>query len=167
MIDLQALQIRRMQPDDPPRLAEAFADMNKTQAQYELYWSENVEGKRVTLVAWFHGSVVGYANVLWEPAYQPFRQAGIPEINDMNTATQLRKNGIGTRMIQAAETLIRETGRQVVGIGVGVTPDYGIAQRLYPRLGYILDGTGVHADKWGGCMYSTKNLNREEAEPAG
>lgn len=158
MIDLQRLQIRRMHADDPPAIAQAFADMNKTQAQYERYWRENADGKRITLVAVLLGMVVGYTNVIWEPDYEPFRQQGIPEINDMNTVTRLRKNGIGTRMIRAAEDLIRETGRQVVGIGVGITPDYAIAQSLYPKLGYVSDGTGVHLDQWGGCMYSTKRL---------
>ncbi len=42
--------------------------------------------------------------------------------------------------------------------------DYDIAQRLYPKLGYVSDGTGVHADEWGGCLYSTKNLIIEDAE---
>jgi GNAT superfamily N-acetyltransferase len=167
MIDLQLLKIRQMQADDPPALAVAFADMNKTQKQYERYWQENADGKRVTLVAFLGGRVAGYTNVIWEPDYEAFRQHGIPEINDMNTVTHLRRNGIGTRMIEAAEELVRQAGRRVIGIGVGVTPDYAIAQRLYPKLGYVPDGTGVHPDKWGGCMYSTKNLNRKEAERAG
>ena len=158
MIDIRAIQIRRMQPDDPPRIAAAFADMNKTEAQYERYWQENVEGDRVTLVAVVQDTVVGYANVIWEPDYEPFKQQGIPEINDMNTVAHLRKNGIGTRMILAAEEIVRQKGVRLVGIGVGVTPDYDIAQHLYPRLGYVSDGTGIHADEWGGCMYSTKNL---------
>lgn len=67
------------------------------------------EDKRVTLVAVLDSVVVGYTNVIGDPDYEPFRQKGIPEINDMNTVTRLRKNGIGTRMIWAAENLIRET----------------------------------------------------------
>ncbi len=156
-----------MQADDPPALAVAFVDMNKTQKQYERYWQENVDGKRVTLVAFLDGRLAGYTNVIWEPDYEAFRQHGIPEINDMNTVAQLRKNGIGTRMIEAAEELVRQAGKNVIGIGVGVTPDYAIAQKLYPKLGYVSDGTGVHPDTWGGCMYFTKNLNRKKAEPPG
>ncbi|HRJ41459.1 MAG: GNAT family N-acetyltransferase [Caldilineaceae bacterium] len=158
MIDFQQFHIRRMRADDPSTLAEAFAHMSKTQAQYEEYWKENVDGKRVTLVAVLGERVVGYTNVIWEPDYEPFKQQGIPEINDMNTVSHLRRNGIGTRMIQAAEELIGKTRRRVVGIGVGVTPDYAIAQSLYPNLGYVADGTGVHPDQWGGCMYFTKRL---------
>lgn len=57
MIDLQSLQIRRMQTGDPNALASAFADMSKSRAQFERYWQENVDGKRVTpsLRCWMGG----------------------------------------------------------------------------------------------------------------
>jgi GNAT superfamily N-acetyltransferase len=167
MMDLQSLTIRHMREDDPPAMAMAFADMHKTREQYERYWQENVEGRRVTLVALLERSVVGYTNVIWESDYQAFCQRGIPEINDMNTVTCLRRNGIGTRMIDAAEKLVRRAGKRVIGIGVGVTSDYAMAQQLYPKLGYRSDGTGVHPDEWGGCMYSTKELDGEAEPPAG
>ncbi len=31
-----------------------------------------------------------------------------------------------------------------IGIGVGLHPGYNNAQRLYSKLGYVLDGHGVH-----------------------
>ena len=31
----------------------------------------------------------------------------------------------------------------VAGIGVGMSPDYGAAQRLYVRRGYVPDGRGL------------------------
>ena len=105
MIDLSTFQIRQMRQDDAPALATAFADMNKTLAQYERYWQENVAGSRVTFVALLDGAVVGYTNVIWEPEYALFRQRGIPAINDMNTVTGLRRQGIGTRMILAGSML--------------------------------------------------------------
>ena len=158
MIDVSRIRIRRITPGDPPALAEAFAHMNKRQEQYDRYWQENVNGKRVTLVAELEGRIVGYTNVIWEPGYESFRVQGIPEINDMNVVAPLRRNGIGTRMIEAAEQVARGRGKTTVGIGVGMTADYAIAQRLYPKLGYVHDGTGIHEDEWGGCIYSTKQL---------
>ena len=77
----------------------------------------------------------------------------------MNTVTALRRHGIGTKMIAAAEDLVRQRGMRTIGIGMGVTPDYVIAQGLYPKLGYVPDGTGVHEDQWGGCIYLTKALD--------
>ena len=166
MIGPVALQIRQMVASDAPLIAAAFADMNKTVQQYEVYWQENLAGQRVTLVALLDSAVAGYTpvagntNVLWASAYEPFRRWGIPEINDLNTATHLRRQGIGSRLIAVAEDLVRRSGHQTIGIGVGVTPDYAMAQRLYPRLGYVADGLGVHPDPWGGAVYSTKVLPR-------
>ena len=165
MINLRSLQIRRMQADDPSALATVFADMNKSRVQFERYWQENIDGRRVTLVALLDGRVVGYTNVIWESDYESFRQQGIPEVNDMNTVTPLRGKGIGTRMLQAAEEPVRQKGMRFIGIGVGVTPDYAIAQKLYPNLGYVSDGTGVHPDKWGGSIYYVKDLRQETKHP--
>ena len=58
MIDISAVRIRRMNRDDPARLAAAFADMNKTRGLYERYWRENLEGTRLTLLAELDGQVV-------------------------------------------------------------------------------------------------------------
>jgi hypothetical protein len=61
-------------------------------------------------------------------------------------------------MVEAAEQIVQQHGKTIIGIGVGGTPDYEIAQRLYPKLGYVYDGTGIHQDEWGGAMYLTKKL---------
>ena len=159
MIDLTQVKIRRMVLQDVELLAQAFAHMNKTREQYTQYGQENGVSKRVTLVAELEGSIVGYTNIIWKPDYEPFYRQEIPEISDMNVVAHLRRNGIGTRMIEAAEQVVREAGKKFIGIGVGVTPDYEIAQHLYPKLGYVSDGTGIHPDEWGGAMYSTKCLS--------
>jgi len=115
----------------------------------------------VTLVAQLGANVVGSVNGIWEPDYEPFRKQRIPLIHDMITVTNLRKNGIGTRMIAAIEDLVWRSGRRAIGIGVGITPDYVIAQSLYSKLGYVLDGTEVHEDQWGGCRYAIKTIANE------
>ncbi len=42
-----------------------------------------------------------------------------------------------------AESEIARVG-PVAGIGVGMTPDYGAAQRMYVLRGYVPDGRGLH-----------------------
>jgi hypothetical protein len=44
-------------------------------------------------------------------------------------------------MDEAEQTVARRS--RVVGIGVGMYPDYGTAQRMYVRRGYIPDGRGL------------------------
>ena len=46
---------------------------------------------------------VGHVKLVWTPDYVHFRQAGIPEINDLNVLPNYRKQGIGTRLIQRCE----------------------------------------------------------------
>jgi ribosomal protein S18 acetylase RimI-like enzyme len=52
------------------------------------------------------------------------------EIVDFNVRPDLRRRGIGTRLMDEAEALIA-TRSPIAGIGVGLGLDYGPAQRLY------------------------------------
>jgi len=45
--------------------------------------------------------------------------------------------------MDAAEQLARDRGIATLGITVGLFDDYGPAQRLYARRGYIPDGRGA------------------------
>jgi GNAT superfamily N-acetyltransferase len=144
--------------DDVDTIAQTFAHWNKRREQYERYWKENQEGKRITLVAVSGKQVLGYTNVIWQPDYEPFREVAIPEINDMNVITEFQKQGIGTALIQEAERIALQYGKEIMGIGFGLTADYDAAQRLYPKLGYIPDGRGAHPTPWGDVLYLTKRL---------
>ena len=88
------------------------------------------------------GALAGYVTVEWESKYQPFSTGGIPEIVDLNVLPRLRRKGIGTALLSAVEAKIGKRS-DVAGIGVGMTPDYGPAQRLYPKRGYVPDGRGL------------------------
>jgi hypothetical protein len=54
-----------------------------------------------------------------------------------------RRQGIGSRLLDEAERLIAERAPEA-GIGVGLDPDYGPAQRLYVQRGYVPDGRGLY-----------------------
>ncbi|MEV6288167.1 GNAT family N-acetyltransferase [Kribbella sp. NPDC051770] len=56
-----------------------------------------------------------------------------------------RRRGIGSSLMDAAEALVAERSA-VVGLGVGLYADYGTAQRMYVRRGYVPDGRGVIYD---------------------
>lgn len=145
MVSTADLSIRQLQAADIPAIVAAFAAVgwrSKTTAQYERYLAEQGRGERVTLVAWLAGSFAGYLNVLWQSHYPPFLEAQVPEINDFNVLPQVRRRGIGSRLMDGAEAVIA-TRSTVAGIGVGLYADYGAAQRLYVRRGYVPDGRGI------------------------
>jgi GNAT superfamily N-acetyltransferase len=147
-----------MKESDIDGLTKNFSRFNKQRDQYEMFWKEHQEGRRVTFVAVSREEVVGYANLLWESDYAPFRESNIPEINNMHVVDEFQKQGIATALIQEAERIASAQNKEVIGIGFGLTPDYGSAQRLYPKLGYVPDGCGAQPSPWGDVLFLTKRL---------
>jgi GNAT superfamily N-acetyltransferase len=153
--------IRQMSPDDVNAITSTFAPWNKRREQYVRYFEEQQAGARVTLVAVTDGRVIGYANVLWRSGYARFSESGIPEINDLNVTEGAQNRGVGRALIREAERVAAGRGHRVVGIGVGLRPDYAAAQHLYPKLGYVPDGYGPHHTQYGDVSYFTKRLGEE------
>lgn len=152
-------KIQHMISSDVDSLAAAFASWNKPREQYERYWRENQAGQRITIIAMCGEAIAGYSNLVWQSDYAPFREAGIPEINDMNVIEPFRRRGIATAFIHEAERLAAAHGKALMGIGFGLTADYGNAQRLYPKLGYIPDGRGAQSTLWSDVLYLTRPLS--------
>jgi GNAT superfamily N-acetyltransferase len=125
-------------------LAFKLIGWNKPRSIYEAYYKEQAEGIRSVIVAKDNGKFCAYATIRWKPDYDSFAQKNIPEISDLNVLPAHRKHGIGSALINACETMAKERGYTNIGLGVGMTADYGDAQRLYVRLGYIPDGLGLH-----------------------
>ncbi len=138
------LQVRSLEDRDLGQMAEAFRILgwDKPRSQYERYLSEQREGRREVFVAFSDGAFAGYLTINWSPGYPPFREAGIPEIQDFNVLPRFRRARVGTRLMDEAELAVSKRSR-VVGIGVGLSPDYGPAQRLYVLRGYVPDGRGL------------------------
>ena len=111
--------------------------------QYVRYLQESREGKRANLLAEYEGQFAGYVTIVWELDYPPFRQASIPEIVDFNVLIKFRRMKIGTALMDEAERRIALRS-PVAGLGVCLHSDYGAAQALYARRGYIPDGRGVY-----------------------
>jgi GNAT superfamily N-acetyltransferase len=138
------IAVREMLEKDCPMIHSAFAAQgwDKPVSQYLRYWQESVEGKRVILIAEIDGQFAGYATIVWESDYPPFRQAAIPEIVDFNVLIEYRRLKAGTALMDEAEK--RASLRSsAVGLGVCLHVDYGPAQALYARRGYVPDGRGV------------------------
>ncbi|WP_040952053.1 GNAT family N-acetyltransferase [Gorillibacterium massiliense] len=139
------LSIREITEHDPITISDAFREQgwDKPVVQYERYIVEQRIGKRVTLIAEIDDVFVGYLNVIWNSYYPSFKEQNIPEINDFNVLIKYRRLGIGSKLMDKAEEII---GRKssIAGIGVGLFSDYGIAQVLYVKRGYVPDGKGIH-----------------------
>jgi GNAT superfamily N-acetyltransferase len=109
---------------------------------YNQYLKEQTENKRCVWTAWIGDSFVGYVTLKWFSDYQPFATCNIPEINDLNVLPKFRQQGIGSKLLDLAETEANKRS-SCVGLGVGLYADYGEAQKLYIKRGYIPDGRGL------------------------
>ena len=138
------ITLREMAATDEEPIAAAFAALgwNKPLSQYQRYFEEQSAGERVVLVAFVSGVFAGYLTVLGKADYPPFADTAIPEISDFNVLPQFRRRGIGTWLMDEAERRIAQYSA-FAGIGVGMTPDYGAAQRMYVLRGYVPDGRGL------------------------
>jgi GNAT superfamily N-acetyltransferase len=96
----------------------------------------------VFFIARFEGKIAGFVTIRWQSDYPPFNEQGIPEINDLRVLEEYRSKGIGSALMGEAETRIFERAPKA-GLGVGLYADYGNAQRMYARRGYVPDGRGL------------------------
>lgn len=154
--------IRPMQQSDIETLTGIFAERWKVRSarkQFERYWQEHQAGQRVMLLALCDNQIAGYINVLWQAQDKALREANIPEINDLVVLARFRQQGVGVALMRQAEQTVADKGGPIVGLGCGVSPYYGAAQRLYARLGYIPDGRGAQKTPWGLVIYMTKQLS--------
>lgn len=141
------ISITQMDASDIDAIAAAFTTLgwNKPASQYQTYLDEQNAGDRLVLVARFYGEFCGYVTLINHSHHGEFADIGIPEVADFNVLPQFRNRGIGTALMDAIEA---EAGKIApsVGIAVGMTADYGSAQRMYVKRGYIPTGAGLFAD---------------------
>ena len=104
-------------------------------------------GKSTYLVAWIDGSPVGNLDLRWSGNEQPAvveKFPNCPELNGIEVCRERRSRGIGSALIEAAESQAKEKGYTVVGMGVDTTNDR--AKELYLKLGYEVKMPYV--DRW-------------------
>ena len=145
----EKLILDSLSESDINNIVDAFKliGWNKPKSLYENYLQEQLDGIRSAIIAKTDGKFCGYVTIKWKSDYPAFNEKGIPEIVDLNVLPQYQNRGIGTQLIQACEAMAIEQNKETIGIAVGMTADYGNAQRLYVCLGYMPDKRGLHYKK--------------------
>lgn len=153
---LEKIILSPLNETDIDSIVAAFKSIgwNKPRSLYENYLQEQSNAIRSVIVAKIDSKFCGYVTMKWKSDYPAFNEKEIPEIVDLNVLPQHQNKGIGTQLIQACEALATEQNKETIGIGVGMTADYGNAQRLYVCLGYMPDKRGLH--------YKNKQLQHSE-----
>jgi GNAT superfamily N-acetyltransferase len=138
------IQIRQLKSEDIDVVFQALLDQNigKPFDYIKRCWEENNSGERITLVAFYDQRFAGWLHLLSKSNYPYFVEKRIPEINNFDVVPSFRRQGIGNALMDAIEQIAFDK-YGIVGIGVGLYYDYGNAQRLYVKRGYIPDGRGI------------------------
>jgi len=139
-----SVDVRQTDEGDIESLYAFYAAINK---QDDGYFETVFAKDCVVLVAEKKNQIVGFGILNFEPKYSFYQKLEIPEIQDMNVLPEFRQQGIATALIESFENLSRDQGAEHIGISVGLTIDFGPAQRLYCKLGYMPDGNGVTLDR--------------------
>jgi len=153
--DNDNILIRKMKESDINNFANEFIKLNwgDRKETLLLYYTQQNLSQRDVLVAEYIGELAGYITLIPTAENGPFFGANIPEIKDFNVLPKYRRLGIGTRLMDTIETITKSKSTQIT-LGVGLYSDYGTAQRMYVKRGYIPDGSGL----WQG----NKNLSPYE-----
>lgn len=139
--------IRIMTGDDIGALADFAKGHDGTPDYFFQSFDEQLQDKRLVFIAFQDGQIAGYVHLNRYPQYQPFRSLGIAEIQDLYVHPEFRRCGVGRKLVEKCESQARLEQMDDMGIGVGVGPNFGAAQRLYARLGYVPDGAGAVFDR--------------------
>lgn len=117
-------------------------------ADARAHLADHCGGEGASLVAVRSRQVIGIVSMLWVSNYAGFAERGLPLVHQLAVAGPFRRQGVGMRLMQAAEDLARDREATEPGVTVGLFDAYGPAQRLYARRGYLPDGRGACQGQW-------------------
>lgn len=139
------ITVRQIKTGDAEIISKAFQEQGWTKPieQYQNYVRRNETGEIYTLVAFYNDSFAGYGNIFYNSTYPDFNKNNIPEIVDLNTLIKFRNQKVATTIMDELERIVFKN-HTTVGIGVGLVKDYGPAQRMYVKRGYVPNGKGIY-----------------------
>jgi GNAT superfamily N-acetyltransferase len=117
------------------------------QGHLEQCYQKQQDGQGVLLKITLHAELAGFVFYNRLPKYWYFESLGAPEIQDLFVLESFRKKGLGTALIKYCENLARQEGAAMIGVSVALYSDYGPAQILYMKRGYVPDGQGITYDR--------------------
>lgn len=137
---IEKLRMDHINKIDENFVLQGWPSRNEILKQYLI---EQEKGERLVLVDSENDETRGYITLVYRPDSGAFKDTGIPEIVDFNVFERFQKQGIGQGLLDAVIFEAGKTG-SYVGIGVGLNSNYGKAQRLYVKNGFIPTGDGVY-----------------------
>lgn len=114
---------------------------------HDRHFAGQRAGTQTLLVAWEDDMAVGSTVIRWQNQELSDVGAAYPgmmEVAHLQVRPDARGRGVGTCLMQAAESESRRRGVRWLGLGVDV--DNSAAAALYARLGYTSTGVAAHSE---------------------
>lgn len=127
------MEIRRCTRADLERLCSGWPVPGEV---HERHFADQTSGRATYLVAWRDDEPLGSGLLRWTGCVGENARAAYPdavEFTHLQVRADLRGQGVGGRLIAAAEGEVEASGKPLIAVGVG---DNVNAERLYLRLGY-------------------------------
>lgn len=131
MSDDEELDIRYVNPEDLPEVGQV---LGMTHAHF---YRARLARRGAVLSAWRKGELAGAILVSWEPADEPeIRQhlPGVPLLYRLQVRAEMRRRGVATALVRAAEELLIGRGHDAVASGVDRQNEPAV--QLYRSLGF-------------------------------
>ncbi|MBN8522174.1 MAG: GNAT family N-acetyltransferase [Alphaproteobacteria bacterium] len=133
--------IRQATPVEIPLLYDLYQQIgHKQEGYFERCFDE---GYDLFIIRSEEDVPAGFCILNFAPLYSLYQKLGYPELQDLNILPMFRRRGYASALVKHCEQVAKQRGAEGVGISVGLTRDYGAAQRLYTKMGYVPDGFGL------------------------
>ena len=139
--------VRIMDYDDIPLICKADKDESESNIIYLKNQLDNQKKQECSaLLALYNGEIAGYVFLYYKCRWGGLANCDLPCVIDLIVFEKYRKNRIATALMDTAEIIAKNYSNKVY-LDVCLNSEYGPAQRLYIKRGYVPDGKGVYYEE--------------------
>lgn len=141
------IDVRIMEYNDIVLICKAANDESESNIVYLKNQLENQRKQQCSaLLALYNGEIAGYVFLYYKCRWGGLANCGLPGVIDLIVFEKYRKKGIATVLMDIAENIAKKYSDKVY-LDVCLSSEYGSAQRLYVKRGYVPDGKGVYYEE--------------------
>lgn len=138
------LIIRNMDFKDIEEICKADGDSSKDNIEYFKSQIERQNNKEeLALLAVYDGKIAGYTFLFYKLKWGGLGYLKLPGVADLMVFPEYRNKGIASKLMDVAEKEATRFNNKIY-LEVCLNKEYGPAQRMYAKRGYIPDGKGVY-----------------------
>lgn len=138
------ISVRTMTYSDIPVICQSYDNPDENDITYIKRQLANQEKQEcIALLALYNENAAGYVLLYYKCRWGGLANCGIPSVVDLIVFKKYRQKKIATVLMDVAEDIAKKHGNKVY-LDVCLNAEYGPAQRLYAKRGYIPDGKGVY-----------------------